>query len=1568
MDEDLIRILPIGASDRLVDIPLVDGDLDPDLHITNFYQTSIRAVPAFVGQIDAHVDQTAETFGPNGEPGVTYTIKEVNEAEDTITLLDETGAEKKIEFNFIGIPRDEGFDVLRPRQNETENANNPIAEQLEEETEEIDIFEDVTGEVETGGLVERPLIQRIYPDNVQRNDMFQNLLEMLEPASQKNPKRQKAIRQLVEQFLMLRNEVVHYGENGEPEGKVITSYQTIAELIERADIPVLRPVLEASRTMYFDIDKGGDNPTEIPGVAVDILYSPTVTNESNEFLDTQMGGTTGQLIIPDALPHWFVAWETFFKRYMRSWLSEGDAGASMTFREDKEFLRAPLSDGLEEMVDGLPHFGEGGSVKEVRKIPDPRIFKVNASFLNKVQLSLIKGLGPRKIRTRDRDPPRRIESGDEGIVMSQLLFPLHTQRDLGTIRSGSLMKDIALGMGEARSMATILTNMGGIPEVAIAGGVISIGENGNSTGNIAIEDWIRLQPLKIFGLGDALVELKNLGMTQVELSVDQQDVLVAKINQIRAIIKQHITTERADSVKEVAELRLENLPFLQGEALEELFITLQSEPLINTRIEEIRNRIPAYKENDLALVGGIMSKLSDLFLAVMAGVPGPLARERNRCVRNQFLEALRQALLKAEKKANIGEIPQPVQCPHVESLDIIRMVKDDDERIQLISRLLARFRGPTKGDWITCSAAPHKHPHNLLCYHEFLQIQEYLHPREKDTLHKELLLKYSGGVFQGRFVCKNCGQFISEMEFDTSMEFDDNGRPMANRAALVDAAGIAEDELNAVLGTANEEVAFASEMQTLIYTNARQLFDALGIYAGTDAFKQIVERVDSDIQRQPSREEYAKIYKAKKEKAIDYDIFIHRLLASSLAAHSLIEIQTHAPEYVIRYKIPGCVAGFTGFPMGKADDKTGVNYVVCALATLKSAELADFNRMPADKRGDFVVKLIGDAMKTANVQRLVSVKQAYNERVYGKTTMGEGIPEKVPAGFRPTPYFVTKEEASQAIVVPEAAGPQELVRAWIQTGHRIARENGTFIRGSPFSETSCCYRPVADPRHFWGEKEATLPVLPPKAVPRGQAASQVTLRFTPRRPARLLADPPEDLFYRVFLRVCYDGPRKGLPHEPEFTNNCPHCAFVFPENPYITLAGPPLTNDLYKEWRADMDAIITKGKSALESQKVIINRGTFENVLDAAHKRFRVEVPAIQKPENGTALLTRIARLEPEPFEGCRRLLAEVITRAAGMPPGAQEMDIATVYAPLFENKETILGGLGKRIGFPLTESLENLFKQSPTQIVESIRAYFLVPFQRLLLKFEPKSFKIQRSYDLPPDITKSAEAALQQHLEYLNKIKKDVKGYTEIKLRQAQMQLSVLLNMIQAEVRPKLIPGGIQGTMYLVSSLVIGVLGELVNPNVIPDGVTATGGAVEITARVPQKILEICISRLQAEGLNYTDDQIRDKIALRTAAEKDLFTTRQNKMTPEQKKADMMMKRLGLGTWAVGGTKGVYMLSDEQADREREQREQMNLGNYGLDPDAAAQAGTMLDEYFGGGGEGAEAGYDDYQDTSDNI
>ena len=145
-----------------------------------------------------------------------------------------------------------------------------------------------------------------------------------------------------------------------------------------------------------------------------------------------------------------------------------------------------------------------------------------------------------------------------------------------------------------------------------------------------------------------------------------------------------------------------------------------------------------------------------------------------------------------------------------------------------------------------------------------------------------------------------------------------------------------------------------------------------------------------------------------------------------------------------------------------------------------------------------------------------------------------------------------------------------------------------------------------------------------------------------------------------------------------------------------------------------------------------------------------------------------------------------------------------------------------------------------------------------------------------------------------------------------------------------------------------------------VPTGVSGTGGAIDVTARVPINILEVCLSRLQLEGLNFTEDEIRDLIARRTAAEKDLFTTGQDKMTTEEKKADRMMQRLGLGKWAVGGTKAVYTLDPDQLDREREQRIEMGLGDFAIDPDAAAHANALIqDDMYGGGGAGAEGGYD---------
>lgn len=1628
IDDELLRLLPEGAPDRLIDIPIVDGGLDEKLGIESLYLVSKRANPAFVAQIDAHVGEIADTFTAEGALGPQYTIVEINEAEDWLVLQDSTGGQIRLDCGFKGISLDEPFAVLRPRQRIEPQAiaNNMSAkiageEGVEaakepEEAVEENAFENVEieEEEEVLGLVERPAIERTYPDRVQRDEMFRNILEDLPVSEQKSSQRQKEIRQFVEQCMLLRNEVVTYDATGEPSGTISTSFQTIRELLEQGDVPLARPVLQASRTLYLDKVEGDENPIEIPGVAVNIQYLQDNVDDSNQFLNTQLAGSSGLLATQDSLPNWYQGWESFFQRFMQPWTSKGGPEETTVFGGAKEFFRAPTPDGTELSAAGIPHYliaakekarkeGEKQGLSEAKleeyikmKVANEapmkafdgrRRINVTVENIGKVVMPLQRGLGPRTTLLNDKKPPRRIESGDSGVISSNLIFPLTAQRDLGKNRSGLLAKDIAFAQIRSKTVLDIFKELGGIPDEAIAGGVLSVGPDGNTEGNISIEDWIHSQPLRLRGLGDAIIETLNLGLTQKEFTHDQQEVLINKIKQLRATVKGTILAQHTASVKEISQLRLENNTFLQGEALEELMIVLTSEPQLQQRAEELQQLLPAYKENDIAIVGGICTNSSELFLTTMAGIPGPLARERNRKAREAFLETLRQTLLKVLHRETAGQEPEPISCPHTRSLQQIRKVRDNDDRMKLFAKFLARFQGPRVDNWVKCAASAKGNAHNLVCYHEVLLLKEYLYPREKDVIHKELLLAFSGGVFQGRYICKNCGQAISNLEFEQTIEFDDNGRPMSGRAVLVDKDEIQSKEFELLLGVpaeGTEKAEFQNDTQQKIYEVGRQLLDVLGIYVERQAYEHIIERVESEIMKQPTRDEYARMILAKTKagkmegKALDYDVLISRIMVSSVGAHVLIEIQAHIPDYVVRSKLPGCVAGFTGYPLGKEEDKTGINYIACALASIKRNEqpwnLTGFLLQPNDKKRQemiaaAVLKLAVDASKTASVQHLLTLKRAHYEKLYGFVDVGNTIQEKTLTRFLPIQTYLTVEQAAQAVVVPAAANPSELSQSWIQGAHRIARENGTFVRGSPFSETSSCFTEISDADGFWKEKMSALPPLPPKIAPRGQSCSQVVLPFTPRKMPRLLTEPPEELFYRVFLRVCYDGSRKGLPHEPGYTHKCIHCGFVFPEDSYTESPAPPLIKDLYKEWQSEMDAIITKGKSALETQKIAVTKETFQDVLDTSHKRFHVEPYDVQKPVAGIGLLRKLLAIEPAPFEGWRVLMNETIDRVSKLTPKPSDMDIAQAYGPLSEFVVSSIEEIERRVGEMSSRSLKRLFEQSPAQVTESIRTYFLVPFQRLLNGFHTETLRVSTRFGLPPITRDAIDKALKAHVVYLDQLKKYVKGYTQIKLEQAKVALAAVLPIIQNSIRSTLIPGGAKATPYIVAALVAGVLSEFTTPNVVP--VSAGGGSAgyDATARVPINILEICLSRFQLEGLIFTEDEIRNLIAQRVDAEKMTFINDLDKMSPEEKKSELMMKRLGLGKWSIGGTKAIRTLDPEQLEREQAKRIEMGFGDFITDEATAAHAQNLLHEDdYGGGGAGAEGGYDNEQMGSDDY
>jgi hypothetical protein len=1585
MDADLLRIMPFGSSDRVVEVNLGGEDYD------NIFLVEESQLPTFVEILGAKVGYVAEAYGVNGEPIGKYTIEEVNQDEDTLKL---EGMTEPISFRdsegfLTGIPLDLPFAVLRVREppqvvaeNEAAAAAAALAEQEDaaEKEDEFTFLGQITEEVQQ--LVRPPDTQVLYSKLQQQNSFLQEEIALLDLPLQRNPRYQKQIQKLVEQCTMLKDEIVQYNNVYEPlEGMKQTSVATLGELLEKRDVPLARPVINAERVLY--VEERSTRPDRVTVVEkslpMDLLQSTTPERDPLKNLRSANLNQIPGAQPPGALPRFYLAWDLLFKQFTQTFASE-DFGTLTSFQGDKDFLRISDPDGKPAGFPSLksvvidPITGRS-ALNKAKKDRMP----ITSDLVVPLELAVQRAIGPRYARLQEKVPLRKVESGDEAGIVGQTLFPLETQRDLGINDSGKLAKNIAYSHTLKQTLAEILQRLGGIPEEATTGGIITVGENGNTDGNIGIDDWLRGQPLLTGGLGDMIVELKNLGLADLELRKEQQEALVEKIDEFRALIKNNITNIREESARALADLRLESNTFLQGEALDEMLDAMMSEPLIALRIAEVKARLPAYKDSDIALIAGTCVQMSDLFLSTMGGVPTTLARERNRRIRDNFLNSLQSALKKLEKKEMRGEFPVKNSCPHVADSIIIRKTKDADTKMQLLSRQIARFMKERKDNWLFCSACPY----HLMCYHEALLLREYMYPREKEAIHKELLLAFSGGVFQGKYICKNCGQPISDLDFDQSLEYDDEGRPMMGRSVLVDKDAVAQENLEMIINGGvveekeKEELTLTSDLHKLVYATAREIFDKVGIYATNAGYKKLIERVEMDINRQPSREDYARLVKAKGATgALDYDILINRVLISSVGVHALIEIQTNIPGYIMRYKLPGCKAGFTGYPMGPESDRTGLEYIGCAIERIRKSEapwsLAGYHREAEARRKESVLgglkKALTDALKTASVQQLLLNKRAHLQKVFGSAVKTEGIAELLPESYKPVPYFISETEAAEKMVVADAASEEERVRAWIQMAHKLARTNGTYVSGSAYSEVSCCFRPIGSARAFWEQVQASLPTLPSLQPPQGPVGAHVGVHFKPRQQDVLSGEVPDAYLYKVFLKVCYDGPNKGLPHEPGYTNKCMHCGFLFPESPYVEKPVAPFSSDkkqgdaMFKEYMDEQQEAVLRGKAALDNQKIATDKATFESLLDIMHSKFHVDIPTVEPPIAGIVLLQRLLTIEPEPFAGWREVLSNTITAVSRLPPESDDISIAEAYGPISTKANEIFEELKARLGEKNGQLLKQIFEASPSDVAETVLSYFLVPLHRSHSRFDRSGLVAQYMHELGPGTAADIEKILQERLRYLQQLKLYAKGFTRVKLLWFIEQLRKVLPIIKQELRPSLLNGGKVGLPYLLMTLVGGILINFVNPNILPptsfretvdsepteragplgpEGEVPTGpppapkgapgipSTVDAAARAPLDMINICLENFEMEGLRYSEQEIRDLVAQYSEREKNRLTKKIGTMTPEERALDNIQRKRGLGEYAVGGTDVIRIYNPDQYERERLQR--MDQGMEGL-------------------------------------
>jgi hypothetical protein len=289
---------------------------------------------------------------------------------------------------------------------------------------------------------------------------------------------------------------------------------------------------------------------------------------------------------------------------------------------------------------------------------------------------------------------------------------------------------------------------------------------------------------------------------------------------------------------------------------------------------------------------------------------------------------------------------------------------------------------------------------------------------------------------------------------------------------------------------------------------------------------------------------------------------------------------------------------------------------------------------------------------------------------------------------------------------------------------------------------------------------------------------------------------------------------------------------------------------------------------------------------------------------------------------------------------------------------------LSQRLGVDKYAALGDLMTYSPQTLGESLRSYFLFPFQRsLVLKTIDSLLSIQKRYDLSTETQGDIRKALSAHLEVVPKIAAaiDKSPFGKAKVREAVAKLSVVIPVFIKIMRANVLPGGALGLEYIQRAIVSGIFSEFVDPNHVPpldEGETeAPIRAVTAKANLPIQILGILLNQFRGEGLNFTIEQIRTKIADRNEKEKQKVIKEFDVLDKEGKRLELMNKKLGLGRWSVGGTKVIWQYDEDQYVRDKVERAAAGISD---DPRYQAELSEFAPE--------GEGGYDVEQTGADDA
>jgi hypothetical protein len=122
----------------------------------------------------------------------------------------------------------------------------------------------------------------------------------------------------------------------------------------------------------------------------------------------------------------------------------------------------------------------------------------------------------------------------------------------------------------------------------------------------------------------------------------------------------------------------------------------------------------------------------------------------------------------------------------------------------------------------------------------------------------------------------------------------------------------------------------------------------------------------------------------------------------------------------------------------------------------------------------------------------------------------------------------------------------------------------------------------------------------------------------------------------------------------------------------------------------------------------------------------------------------------------------------------------------------------------------------------------------------------------------------------------------------------------------------------YIKNIILCGSLHVLLNENTEP-----------IIQNILMEALSIQLKKCYHERVIFDPKVIAERIEVRNEKERSNILNKFNNMDEDERKLEILKKKLGLGDWSVGGTKLIYAYNADYWDLEREKRIEAGIDDF---------------------------------------